>query len=94
LAVLPLAEAIIFAMIASFILSRTLVPTMAANMLRAQVEAKKAGRKPQLYPQIGVQGTLSNNKQSVNRLFRGSTTTPNIQASNEILASASWEPDF
>jgi multidrug efflux pump subunit AcrB len=43
---LPLAEAIIFAMIASFILSRTLVPTMAAYMLRAQVEAKKAGRQP------------------------------------------------
>jgi multidrug efflux pump subunit AcrB len=40
---LPLAEAIIFAMIASFILSRTLVPTMAAYLLRAQVEAKKAG---------------------------------------------------
>jgi multidrug efflux pump subunit AcrB len=43
---LPLAEAIIFAMIASFILSRTLVPTMAAYMLRAQVEAKKTGQKP------------------------------------------------
>ena len=41
---LPLAEAIIFAMIASFILSRTLVPTMAAYLLRTQVEAKKAGR--------------------------------------------------
>ena len=34
---LPLAEAIIFAMLASFILSRTLVPTMAAWLLRAQV---------------------------------------------------------
>ncbi|WNC93537.1 efflux RND transporter permease subunit [Paraburkholderia sp. FT54] len=33
----PLAEAIIFAMIASFILSRTLVPTMAAWLLRGQV---------------------------------------------------------
>ena len=43
---LPLAEAIIFAMIASFILSRTLVPTMAAYLLRAQVEAKKAGHEP------------------------------------------------
>jgi multidrug efflux pump subunit AcrB len=31
---LPLAEAIVFAMIASFILSRTLVPTMAAVLLR------------------------------------------------------------
>ena len=37
---LPLAEAIVFAMIASFILSRTLVPTMAAYLLRGQ--AKKA----------------------------------------------------
>ena len=41
---LPLAEALIFARIASFILSRTLVPTMAAYLLRTQVEAKKAGR--------------------------------------------------
>jgi len=40
---LPLAEAIIFAMIASFILSRTLVPTMAAFMLRAQVAGKESG---------------------------------------------------
>src|SRR5580704_16170992 len=43
---LPLAEAIIFAMIASFILSRTLVPTMAAYLLPAQVEARKAGGEP------------------------------------------------
>lgn len=37
---LPLAEAIIFAMIASFILSRTLTPTLAAYLLKGQVEAK------------------------------------------------------
>ena len=37
---LPLAEAIIFAMIASFILSRTLTPTMAAWLLRGQVAAQ------------------------------------------------------
>jgi multidrug efflux pump subunit AcrB len=43
---LPLAEAIIFAMIASFILSRTLVPTMAAFLLRGQVAARKAGGEP------------------------------------------------
>jgi multidrug efflux pump subunit AcrB len=41
---LPLAEAIIFAMIASFILSRTLVPTMAAFLLRAQVAAHRTGK--------------------------------------------------
>ncbi len=39
----PLAEAIIFAMIASFILSRTLVPTLAAYLLPAQVAWRKAG---------------------------------------------------
>ena len=38
---LPLAEAIIFAMIASFILSRTLTPTMAAWLLRGQVRARQ-----------------------------------------------------
>ncbi|MGI4945043.1 MAG: efflux RND transporter permease subunit, partial [Janthinobacterium lividum] len=46
---LPLAEAIIFAMIASFILSRTLVPTMAAFLLKGQVEAARnpdATRRP------------------------------------------------
>ena len=43
----PLAEAIIFAMVASFILSRTLVPTMAAYMLRGQVaQAGAAGHAP------------------------------------------------
>jgi multidrug efflux pump subunit AcrB len=43
---LPLAEAIIFAMIASFILSCTLVPTMAAFLLRARVAADRADVKP------------------------------------------------
>jgi len=38
----PLAEAIVFAMVASFILSRTLTPTMAAWLLRSQVEARGA----------------------------------------------------
>ena len=40
---LPLAEAIIFAMLASFILSRTFVPTMAAWLLRAQVAEARIG---------------------------------------------------
>ncbi|MFT8719009.1 efflux RND transporter permease subunit, partial [Acetobacter sp.] len=40
---MPLAEAIIFAMLASFILSRTLVPTMAKYMLAAQVAAGHGG---------------------------------------------------
>ena len=43
---LPMAEAIVFAMLASFILSRTLVPTLAAYLLPAQVAARKAGGAP------------------------------------------------
>jgi multidrug efflux pump subunit AcrB len=39
----PLAEAIIFAMLASFVLSRTLVPTMAAWLLRGQMKAHGHG---------------------------------------------------
>jgi multidrug efflux pump subunit AcrB len=39
----PLAEAIIFAMLASFVLSRTLVPTMAAWLLRGHVKTHGHG---------------------------------------------------
>jgi multidrug efflux system outer membrane protein len=46
-----------------------------------------------LYPQVGVDGGLSDNKQSANRLFRGGGG-PNVQASNEIGGASSWEPDF
>ena len=47
---LPLAEAIIFAMIASFILSRTLVPTMAAyHAARRRSPPRKAGGEPKGY---------------------------------------------
>jgi CzcA family heavy metal efflux pump len=48
---LPLAEAIVFAMIASFILSRTLTPTLAAYLLDAQV---KASRNPNKTKHPGV----------------------------------------
>jgi len=40
---LPLAEAVILAVLASFILSRTLVPTMAAYLLRSQIEQHRSG---------------------------------------------------
>ncbi len=36
---MPLAEAVVFAMIASFILSRTLVPTMALYLLKPHSDA-------------------------------------------------------
>ena len=70
-------------------------PTLQGAMEQyTQARALAAEAQSQLYPQIGAGGVLSDNRQSVKRLFRGSTTTPNVEASNEVLASASWEPDF
>src|SRR5580700_1236892 len=42
----PLAEAVVFAMIASYLLSRTLVPTMARYLLIAQTEDERRSRNP------------------------------------------------
>jgi NodT family efflux transporter outer membrane factor (OMF) lipoprotein len=70
-------------------------PTLQGAMERyTQARDLAAEAQSQLYPQVGAGGELSDNRQSLHRLFRGSTTTPNVEASNEVLASASWEPDF
>ncbi|HYZ62259.1 MAG TPA: TolC family protein, partial [Acetobacteraceae bacterium] len=54
-----------------------------------------AEARSQLFPQIGVNGLLSENKESRHRLFRNpSSTAPSEEASNVIQATASWEPDF
>ena len=42
----PLAEAVVFAMIASYILSRTLVPTLAMYLLKAKDHRARASRNP------------------------------------------------
>ena len=61
---LPLAEAVIFAMIASFILSRTLTPTVANWLLRGQVAAQqdpeRANRRPGVFArfQRGFEATF------------------------------------
>jgi multidrug efflux pump subunit AcrB len=47
----PLAEAVVFAMIASYILSRTLVPTL-AMLLMGHAHAPKAGSKPNLFMRL------------------------------------------
>jgi NodT family efflux transporter outer membrane factor (OMF) lipoprotein len=70
-------------------------PTLQGAMEQyTQARDLAAEAQSQFYPQLGAGGQLSNNRQSVDRLFRGSTTTANVEASNEVLASASWEPDF
>ncbi len=55
----PMAEAVVFAMLASFFLSRTLVPTMAKYMLRehddAEAHRKRASRNPFTRFQLGFE---------------------------------------
>lgn len=54
-----------------------------------------AEARSQLFPQIGVNGLLSENKESRQRLFRSpNSTAPVVEPSNVIQATASWEPDF
>src|SRR5258706_5551809 len=49
----PLAEAVVFAMLASYFLSRTIVPTMAKSLLRG--EKKEAGDAPSRNPLVRLQ---------------------------------------
>jgi multidrug efflux pump subunit AcrB len=55
----PMAEAVVFAMLASYFLSRTLVPTMAKYLLKehddAEVERKRASRNPFIRFQQGFE---------------------------------------
>ncbi len=50
----PLAEAVVFAMLASYFLSRTIVPTMAKYLLRAD-KTKEAGDAPSRNPLVRLQ---------------------------------------
>jgi multidrug efflux pump subunit AcrB len=56
---IPLAESVVFAMLASYLLSRTVVPTMARYLLRehdqAEAERKKKSRNPLVRIQIGFE---------------------------------------
>ncbi len=51
----PLAEAVVFAMLASYVLSRTLVPTMAAYLLRAKSHHNTPTRNPFVWFQRGFE---------------------------------------
>src|ERR1700733_2871586 len=66
---------------------------MAEQYTQARDMAAEAGAG--LFPQVTMNGLLSDNKQSQQRLFRPTTgDQPIREASNQILAGASWEPDF
>jgi multidrug efflux pump subunit AcrB len=51
----PLAEAVVFAMLASYVLSRTLVPTLAMYLLRPHAHGETASRNPLVLLQRGFE---------------------------------------
>jgi multidrug efflux pump subunit AcrB len=71
----PLAEAVVFAMLASYLLSRTVVPTMARYLLKehdeAEVEAKKRSRNPFVRFQLAFE----HNFEKIRKGYLGLLTT-------------------
>jgi outer membrane protein, multidrug efflux system len=71
-------------------------PTLqAAADAYGQARSLAAEAQSGLSPQVSANASVSENKASVHRLFRSGTSSAPIQeASNQIGAAASWEPDF
>jgi outer membrane protein, multidrug efflux system len=71
-------------------------PTLAAAAdAYAQARSLAAQAQSQLAPQVSGNAGTSENKESVNRLFRSPTSrAPIREASNQFGVAASWEPDF
>ena len=69
----PMAEAVVFAMLASYLLSRTLVPTMAKFLLHehddAEASRKRASRNPLTHFQLGFESAFEAMRQSYLRLL-------------------------
>jgi multidrug efflux pump subunit AcrB len=65
----PLAEAVVFAMLASYFLSRTIVPTMAKYLLRAEKE--HAGDTPSRNPLVRLQKKFEEAFEKFRHSFRG-----------------------
>jgi multidrug efflux pump subunit AcrB len=65
----PMAEAVVFAMLASYVLSRTLVPTMAKYLLKAHVEVHGAARSRN--PFVRLQHALDNGFMRIRDGYRG-----------------------
>jgi outer membrane protein TolC len=71
-------------------------PTLqAAADVYAQARSLAAEAQSSLSPQVSAEAGVSENKESVNRLFRSPNSNgPIREASNQFGAAASWEPDF
>jgi multidrug efflux pump subunit AcrB len=67
----PLAEAVVFAMLASYLLSRTLVPTMARFLLKAHVEESAEVSLASGNPLIRLQGHFESQFEKLRDFYRG-----------------------
>src|SRR5882757_5044383 len=65
----PLAEAVVFAMLASYILSRTLVPTLAMHLLKEHDDAAKSSSNPFVRFQRGFERAFTNLRDSYQSLL-------------------------
>ncbi len=67
----PLAEAVVFAMLASYLLSRTLVPTMARYLLKAHVEESAEKSLASTNPLVRLQGHFELQFEKLRNFYRG-----------------------
>jgi multidrug efflux pump subunit AcrB len=67
----PLAEAVVFAMMASYLLSRTLVPTMARYLLKAHEEGSAEESLVSANPLIRLQGHFELQFEKLRNFYRG-----------------------
>ena len=66
---IPLAEAVVFAMLASYVLSRTVVPTMALYLLREHDDAHAARKRVSRNPFVKFQAAFEAGFQSTRRFY-------------------------
>jgi len=67
----PLAEAVVFAMLASYLLSRTLVPTMARYLLKAHEEESAEKSLQSANPLVRLQGHFEMQFERMRNFYRG-----------------------
>ena len=67
----PLAEAVVFAMLASYLLSRTLVPTMARYLLKAHAEESVEASLASRNPLVRLQGHFEKQFERLREFYRG-----------------------
>jgi multidrug efflux pump subunit AcrB len=65
----PLAEAVVFAMLASYFLSRTIVPTMAKYLLRGERKEEDSGRNPFARLQKGFEAAFERSRHNYRGLL-------------------------